>query len=291
MLDVISYVNIKKDEMKRAVEFLTKAGHRPRMAIITDDKNFDANASYIKSKTHFALDVGVACDVIVMKEDDEFPDLEPYHGAIVQYPFRGYDFDAFRFWLSDKIPPEKDIDGLTYQSHFKPCTPLGIVNYLEHLRDEKIIEGNVAVHTAAAQEQVDAAVGSDLVLVALALSFQILSHAVENVDVLSGDVDVVEEIVVHEVPVALVMLPGQAHILVHVEGHHILEAHFTGLVHLNQALIDTQGGGAGGQTKNKGAVFLMGVDGIGNVLRGPGAHILVIIFDDQFHAQSHSKLE
>ena len=146
MLDVLNYVNIKKDEMKRAVEFLTKAGHRPRMAIITDDRNFDANASYIRSETQFALDVGVACDVIVMKEDDEFPALEPYHGAIVQYPFRGYDFDAFRFWLSDKIPPEKDIDGLTYKSHFKPCTPLGIVKYLEHLRDEKIIEGNVTVN-------------------------------------------------------------------------------------------------------------------------------------------------
>lgn len=146
MLDVIGYVNTEKEKMKLAVEFLTKAGHRPRMAIITDDKNFDANASYIKSKTQFAMDVGVACDVIVMKEDDEFPDLEPYHGAIVQFPFRGYDFDAFRFWLSDKIPPEKDIDGLTYKSHFKPCTPLGIVKYLEHLRDEKIIEGNVTVN-------------------------------------------------------------------------------------------------------------------------------------------------
>lgn len=146
MLDVIGYVNTEKEKMKLAVEFLTKAGHRPRMAIITDDKNFDANASYIKSKTQFALDVGVACDVIVMKEDDEFPDLEPYHGAIVQYPFRGYDFDAFRFWLSDKIPPEKDIDGLVRNSHFKPCTPLGIVNYLEHLRNTGVLEYVVTVN-------------------------------------------------------------------------------------------------------------------------------------------------
>lgn len=146
MLDVIGYVNTEKEKMKLAVEFLTKAGHQPRMAIITDDRNFNANASYIKSKTHFAMDVGVACDVIVMKEDDEFPDLEPYHGAIVQYPFRDYNFDIFRYWVSCNVPPEKDIDGLSYQSHFKPCTPLGIVKYLEHLRDEKIIEGNVTVN-------------------------------------------------------------------------------------------------------------------------------------------------
>jgi cell division protein FtsA len=37
---------------------------------------------------------------------------------------------------------------------------------------------------------------------------------------------VVEEVVVHEVPVALVMLSGQAHILVHVESNHVLEGHF-----------------------------------------------------------------
>lgn len=146
MLDVIGYVNIKKDEIKRAIKFLTQAGHQPRMAIITDDRNFADNASYIKSKTQFALDVGVACDVIVMKEDDEFPCLDDYNGAIVQYPFRGYDFDAFRFWLSDKIPPEKDIDGLVRNSHFKPCTPLGIVNYLEHLRNTGVLEYVVTVN-------------------------------------------------------------------------------------------------------------------------------------------------
>lgn len=146
MLDVLSYVSAEKEKMKLAVEFLTKAGLQPKMAIITDDKNFDANASYIKSKTHFAMDVGVACDVIVMKEDDEFPDLEPYHGAIVQYPFRGYDFDAFRSWLNGKIPPEKDIDGLVRNSHFKPCTPLGIVKYISHLQDEEILEKNIVVN-------------------------------------------------------------------------------------------------------------------------------------------------
>lgn len=146
MLDVIGYVNAKKDEMKRAVEFLTKAGHRPRMAIITDDRNFDANASYIKSKTQFALDVGVACDVIVMKDGDEFPNVDSYSGVIVQYPFKGLKFDDFRYYVSANVPLDKDIDGLGFYSHHKPCTPIGIVKYLEHLRDEKIIEGNVTVN-------------------------------------------------------------------------------------------------------------------------------------------------
>ena len=60
-----------------------------------------------------------------------------------------------------------------------------------------LIESDVAVHAGTAQEQIDAAVGSDLVLIALALCFQILSHAVEDVDILSGDVDVVEEVKVY----------------------------------------------------------------------------------------------
>ena len=146
MLDVLSYVSAEKEKMKLAVEFLTKAGLQPKMAIITDDMNFAANSSYIKSKTSFAKDVGVACDVIVLKSDDEFPDLESYNGAIVQYPFRGYQFDAFRSWLGSKIPAEKDIDGLTRDSHFKPCTPLGIVNYIKHLQEKEILEKNIVIN-------------------------------------------------------------------------------------------------------------------------------------------------
>ena len=48
---------------------------------------------------------------------------------------------------------------------------------------EGLIESNVAVNAGAAQEQVDTAVGSDLILVTLALGFQILGHAIENVHI------------------------------------------------------------------------------------------------------------
>lgn len=143
MLDVLSYVNAEKAKLKAQVEAMDKP---PRIAIIADDKNFAANQSYIRSKTAFALDIGVLCDVIVMKDGDDFPDIEDYSGVIVQYPFRNYNFDAFRFFVSGHVPAEKDIDGLTHYSDYKPCTPLGIYRYLEHLRDEKIIEGNVCVN-------------------------------------------------------------------------------------------------------------------------------------------------
>ena len=148
---------------------------------------------------------------------------------------------------------------------------------------EGLVEGDVAVHAAAAQEQINAAVGSDLVLITLALGFQILGHAVENVHIFGRNVDMVEEIIMHEVPVALVMLSGQANILVHVEGDHVLEGHFPGLVHLDQALIDTQRRRTGRQTQNKGTVFLVVVDGVGDVLCSPFTHSVVVVFDDKFH--------
>ena len=153
-----------------------------------------------------------------------------------------------------------------------------------------LVESDVAIHTGTAQEQVDAAVGSDLVLVALALSLQVSSHAVEDVDILSGDIDVVEEVVVHEVPVALVMLAGQTNVLVHIEGYHILEGDLAGLILLDQALVNTQRRGTGGQTQDEGTLFLVVIDGIGDVLSSPCTHFLVVVLDDQFHIQSHSKI-
>lgn len=146
MLDVISYVNERKLDIKRRVGVLTKSGHQPKMAIITDDRNFADNASYIKSKTQFALDVGVACDVIVMKDGDDFPNVDPYDGVIVQYPFKDLKFDDFRDYISGYLRLDQDIDGLVYYSNHKPCTPLGIVRYLEHLRNIGKLEFNVVVN-------------------------------------------------------------------------------------------------------------------------------------------------
>ena len=147
MLDVLKYVNAKKAAMKDEVAKFKKYGHTPRMAIITASSSFDANQSYIRSKTAFAMDVGVACDVIVFEPGEEpFPNLDDYDGVIIQYPFYGYPFDVFRFYVSGHIPAEKDIDGLGYESLFKPCTPLGIVKYIDHLQQKGVLKDNIVVN-------------------------------------------------------------------------------------------------------------------------------------------------
>ena len=150
MLDVLSYVAQEKAKIKRAVERLTAQGKHPKMAIITDDRNFDANASYIKSKTAFAFDVGVACDVIILKGSDDIPCLDAYDGVIVQYPFRDFTFAEFRDFVARSIPVSKDIDGLGFNPIFSACTPLGIVKYIEHLRKTSVIGEHVSVHIIGA---------------------------------------------------------------------------------------------------------------------------------------------
>ena len=51
----------------------------------------------------------------------------------------------------------------------------------------------MAVNAGTAHEEVDAAVGSDLVFITLAFRFEVFRHTVEDVDVFCGDVDVVED--------------------------------------------------------------------------------------------------
>jgi len=157
-------------------------------------------------------------------------------------------------------------------------------------RCEGLIECNVAVNAAAAQEQVDAAVRSDLVLIALALSFQILSHTIENVDVLSRNINVIEEVVVHKIPVALVVLSGQTNVLVHIKGYNILKGDLAGLIHFDQVAVNAQRRRTGGQAQYEGTVFLMIVDRISNMLGGPSAHFIVVVFDNQFQLNHTPKL-
>ena len=152
MLDVASYIKERKDIIKRHVAFMVDRGDRaPRLAIITDNKNFGSNQSYIKSKTQFAMDVGIDCDVIVLNDDQEFiPNPEHYDGIIVQYPFRDMSFGEFRAYVTDHVPPVQDVDGLGLRSIFSACTPLGIVHYLDHLRKTEVLPEHITVNVIGA---------------------------------------------------------------------------------------------------------------------------------------------
>ena len=109
-------------------------------------------------------------------------------------------------------------------------------------RREGLVEGDVAVLADAAHEEVDAPGLDDAGLVVGALLRQVVGVAVEDVDVLGLDVDVLEEVVPHERMVAFGMLLGKSHVLVHVERDDIPERHLAGLVAADQLLVGFQRG-------------------------------------------------
>ena len=91
----------------------------------------------------------------------------------------------------------------------------------------------------------------DLGLITRALSRQIRRIAVQDIDILLADVDMTKEVIPHEAVVTLRVLFRQTHILVHVECHHIAEAHFARFVQLNQMFVHTERRTAGRKTQNE----------------------------------------
>lgn len=57
-----------------------------------------------------------------------------------------------------------------------------------------------------------------------------------------------EEVFVHEGVVALGVVHGQVHVLVHVESNHVLEGDTSILVSLHKSLVNTDGRRTGGET-------------------------------------------
>ena len=81
----------------------------------------------------------------------------------------------------------------------------------------------MSVRTDTAQEQVDATSFLNHLLVVSALGGQVLGVSVQDVDVLLGAVNMVEQVAGHERVIAFWMLLGQAYVLVHVECQHVLK--------------------------------------------------------------------
>ena len=120
-------------------------------------------------------------------------------------------------------------------------SPIGV--YKELARMNQAGELSFAnVVTFNMDEQVDAAVRGNLLFIAGTFAFRIICHTIENVDVFRFHINqMIKEIVMHEVPVALVMLMWQAKIFIHIKGDNISKAQLPRLVHACQFLIHTNG--------------------------------------------------
>lgn len=136
--DIVSckdYVEIKKKELKEEIRHFNR---KPVLAVIQID-NDQASNSYIKGKQKDCDEIGIEMrhvnihsniagqkEVECIIKDIAKSDAD---GIIIQLPIPDkYDLER----LQHLIPPEKDVDGFRRDSCFKPCTPKGIVDWMEY---------------------------------------------------------------------------------------------------------------------------------------------------------------
>ena len=115
-----------------------------------------------------------------------------------------------------------------------------------------------------------------------ALCLQVLSIAIEDMDILFLDVDVAEEVVPHEAMVALRMILGEVHILVHVERDDVLERQLASLVQGYQLSIHPQRRTSRWTAELKGLISrrLCFVDTLGYIVCSPLRHLFVVGFNN-----------
>lgn len=136
--DIVSckdYVEIKKKELKEEIQHFNR---KPVLAVIQID-NDQASNSYIKGKQKDCDEIGIEMrhvniysnvaghkEVECIIKDIANSDAD---GIIIQLPIPDkYDLNQ----LQNLIPPEKDVDGFRKDSCFKPCTPRGIIDWMEY---------------------------------------------------------------------------------------------------------------------------------------------------------------
>ena len=151
---------------------------------------------------------------------------------------------------------------------------------LLHEAVARLVEADVAVAADAQQLQVHIALGADIGVVLVAEGLGVLGQAVGHPGVLGGDVHMVEQVALHKIAVALVVVGSQAHVLVQVDGAHVLKAEAALFIPVHQIAVGPLGGGAGGQAQQAGGIVgnLRGDD-----LGGAAAHGLIVFFTIDSH--------
>ena len=116
-----------------------------------------------------------------------------------------------------------------------------------------LVEANMTVITNAEQLQIRVTGGSDDLVVLGAGSGGIGVGAIGHVRVIQIDVDVIEEVLAHEVVIALGIIVRKAAILVQVIGADLGEVNIALLVPIGELLVGANRSGAGGKTERRNA--------------------------------------
>src|SRR5574344_40380 len=132
---VKEYVALRKEELKQQFSNVGNAGK----FVIVQMNEDPASCAYIKGKLKDAAQLGVNAElrkfpmdfsqVELLKEIDELNKDETVIGFIVQMPLpKQINEEDVKL----AIAPQKDVDGFHPLSKLNPCTPQGIMNYLDH---------------------------------------------------------------------------------------------------------------------------------------------------------------
>lgn len=129
--------NIKEftKEWKAAISTeVAKMNEKPKLLIIQVG-NIEASNRYVRNKIKDCEEVGIMCDLLKFEDtltteklqDTIYEVQMEYDGVMVQLPLP----DHIDVSVLNAIKRTKDVDGLTNNTAFNPCTPSGIMHYLE----------------------------------------------------------------------------------------------------------------------------------------------------------------
>ena len=130
------YIEIRKKELK---EEISKFKRKPCLVVIQVDDD-PASSSYIKGKKKDCEEVGIECDHVHINSEEVSENVlasiiggygvaDNVNGIIIQLPIPDkYNLDR----LLENIPAAKDVDGFRKDSYFKPCTPKGIMDWIDY---------------------------------------------------------------------------------------------------------------------------------------------------------------
>lgn len=148
MIDCKKYANEILDAIKFGVEAGNLRGH---LAVISVGED-EPSKVYIRGKRNDCERVGFGFTECHFENDSQFVDIvdkidelnnnDDITGIIVQLPLPSH-LEPHKQLILDKISFQKDVDGLSSRSKFKPCTPEGIIYLLKHemqtLEDKNIV--------------------------------------------------------------------------------------------------------------------------------------------------------
>jgi methylenetetrahydrofolate dehydrogenase (NADP+)/methenyltetrahydrofolate cyclohydrolase len=137
--NIVSCKDYYHEKMYSLTKQISELKNTPTLVVIQIDDDI-ASSSYIKGKKkdceevginfkHFKLDSAKnsqksLCNILTAFSNDKL-----VHGIILQLPIpQKYNLDE----LLKCIDPGKDVDGFRKESKFVPCTPKGIVDWLEY---------------------------------------------------------------------------------------------------------------------------------------------------------------